>query len=187
MKYRNPFKVLLFSIITLGIYDLYWLESTRKALTKKTAIKVPSIWLLISPVIAFIAGMILIVVAAAQTIPSDNLLNDTYGTQVATTSPSGPAFVAGVILFYAGILAVFAISFYWFWRFSKAVSAYTKGEMSFPVAFLLLWVLHLIGVMFIQDQFNSHPDLAPASDSDMHSTAPHEHHPEDNPPAHHQA
>jgi hypothetical protein len=46
------------------------------------------------------------------------------------------------------------ITFYWFWKFSKAVGQYTNGKMGTGVTFLLLWLLHLIGVALVQDEFN---------------------------------
>jgi uncharacterized membrane protein YjgN (DUF898 family) len=39
MKKRNPLVVFLLSVITLGIYDIYWLVSTKKVLNAKTSHK----------------------------------------------------------------------------------------------------------------------------------------------------
>jgi hypothetical protein len=149
MKKRNPFAVLVLSIVTLGIYDLYWLASTRKELNKTTSIKVPSLWLLISPAILFIGALIAVAASAASERPKLSAYNGT------ATAPDTMSAIF-VLVYFLGIIVMMGISFFWFWRYSKAVHEYTKGEMSFPVAFLMLWILHLIGVVFIQDQFNNH-------------------------------
>jgi len=38
VKYRNPVLVILFSIITLGIYGIYWLVSTTNELRRLTSV-----------------------------------------------------------------------------------------------------------------------------------------------------
>lgn len=58
-------------------------------------------------------------------------------------------------LIFVGYLAFFAISIFWFFRFSQAVDEYTAGKMSTAVSFLTLWLIHLIGVALIQDAFNN--------------------------------
>ncbi|HUA13445.1 MAG TPA: DUF4234 domain-containing protein [Candidatus Sulfotelmatobacter sp.] len=50
MKNRNPFLVLLFSIITLGIYYIYYLVSTKNEM-KKLGAEIPTAWLLIVPIV----------------------------------------------------------------------------------------------------------------------------------------
>lgn len=49
VKHRNIFLVYLFSIITLGIYALYWTVSTKKEMNGLGA-KIPTAWLLIIPI-----------------------------------------------------------------------------------------------------------------------------------------
>ncbi|MBX4190534.1 DUF4234 domain-containing protein [Candidatus Saccharibacteria bacterium] len=147
MKHRNPFAVFVLSIVTLGIYDLYWLASTRKVLNKTTSVKVPSVWLLIAPSLLIFGAIFMVLFSSVQ---------NQAESGATAQPPDGAAAVVG-LLWFLGIVLVSGISFFWFWRYSKAVHEYTKGEMSFPVAFLLLWILHLIGVVFIQDQFNNHP------------------------------
>ena len=46
VKYRNPILVIVFSIITLGIYAIYWLVSTTNELRKMTS-SAPNPWLLL--------------------------------------------------------------------------------------------------------------------------------------------
>ena len=46
VKYRNPALVIVFSIITLGIYGIYWLVSTTNELRRITS-SAPNPWLLL--------------------------------------------------------------------------------------------------------------------------------------------
>lgn len=46
IKRRNPFLVLVFSFITLGVYAIYWLVSTTNEL-KRTTKSAPNPWLLL--------------------------------------------------------------------------------------------------------------------------------------------
>jgi len=39
VKYRNPVLVILFSIITLGIYGIYWLVSTTNELRRLASVR----------------------------------------------------------------------------------------------------------------------------------------------------
>ena len=45
VKYRNPALVIIFSIITLGIYTIYWLVSTTNELRRITS-SAPNPWFL---------------------------------------------------------------------------------------------------------------------------------------------
>ncbi len=49
VKHRNIFLVYLFSIITLGIYAIYWMVSTKNELNSLGA-EIPTGWLLIVPI-----------------------------------------------------------------------------------------------------------------------------------------
>ncbi|MCL4357892.1 hypothetical protein M1512_03295 [Patescibacteria group bacterium] len=62
--------------------------------------------------------------------------------------------VVGLMLIIVGFIAAVLATFWWFFRFAKAVNEYTYGKMSTAVAFLTLWLVHFIGVALIQDSFN---------------------------------
>ena len=49
VKHRNIVLVYLFSIITFGIYAIYWMVSTKKEINSLGA-KIPTAWLLIVPI-----------------------------------------------------------------------------------------------------------------------------------------
>jgi len=53
IKKRNPVLVLLFILLTLGIYGLYWIISTHSELKKNTK-SAPSLWMLFIPIVNLI-------------------------------------------------------------------------------------------------------------------------------------
>ena len=59
IKKRNPFLVLIFTIITAGIYGIYWLVSTTNELKGMTG-SAPNPWLLISLIIPPVGAIVMI-------------------------------------------------------------------------------------------------------------------------------
>ncbi len=59
IKRRNPFLVLIFCIITLGIYGIYWVVSTTKELRSSTS-SAPNPWLLLTLILPPV-GMIVMI------------------------------------------------------------------------------------------------------------------------------
>ncbi len=265
MKKRSPLSVVLLSIVTFGIYDLYWLVVTKKVLNEKTKQHTPTIWLLVVPYIILIAGYSMLFVGSiidaahssthskpgpaytaissgeqlnkrgerrppqylhvceaadgkryiSQGTPkclgADTFKND-YDSSVSGTVYSSPCktingelryvYVANsepcpagtqlvftnyvgdnnlllgsssststtadsntqlshsslywwsLGLIFVGYISTFVTSIFWFFQFSKAINEYTRGKMNTAVTFLILWLIHLIGVALIQDTFN---------------------------------
>lgn len=160
MKRRNPFMVLFLSIITLGIYDVYWLVKTKAVLNQKTKIHTPSILLIFVPiviVVALIIGVIIVYMHHSAVTPAIG-----YGAPAPSFSDKyGPLLILSLDLF--AFLVIVPTTFYWFFKFSKAINEYTNGELSTGVAFLLLWLLHFIGLIIVQDKFNDMLDAGYAS------------------------
>ena len=157
MKKRNPLSVFFLSIITLGIYDLYWLVQTKKVLNESTTHHTPSIWLLVAPVPLIILGYIgLLISIPASTTTTYGTTGISNATNTHTTHPT--ILIIALAVMIIGWIASFAISIIWFYKFSKAVNEYTQSKMSTAVAFLVLWLIHLIGVALIQDAFNDMQD-----------------------------
>ncbi len=95
MQHRNPIMVILLSIITLGIYCIYWLVTTKIQMNTKGA-QIPTAWLLIIPL----------------------------------------------------------VNIYWLWKFSEGVEFVTNKGMQTVIAFLLLWLLDILGAAIIQNELN---------------------------------
>lgn len=53
IKHREPWKVLLFSFLTLGIYAIYWQVATTKEL-KNNTVSAPNPWLLLLFLVPFV-------------------------------------------------------------------------------------------------------------------------------------
>ena len=80
-------------------------------------------------------------------------------------------------LYVIAIPLALIISFYWFFKYSKAVNEYTNGKSSTGLIFILLWVLHLIGVAIVQDAYNDildagGPNATPSSTGPTSPSAP---------------
>jgi len=58
----------------------------------------------------------------------------------------------------AWLLIVPIVNIYWIWKYCEGVETVTERQMSGPVAFLLLWLLGVIGVAILQIQFNKVPE-----------------------------
>lgn len=140
MKHRSIVAVVLFSIVTLGIYDLFWLASTKKELNVRTHEHVPTMWVLLSPLLLLVLPII-----AALAVQRGN-------------SSSNAGVTAGTLLVFLGVgivsIAFLVIPAVWLLKYSKAVNEYTNREISTAVAFILLWILRFIGLAVIQDKFN---------------------------------
>lgn len=138
MKKRNIFAVIIFSIITFGIYDLFWLASTKRVLNEKNKEHVPTLWLLFAPILMLVLVAILqYVVHLSSNGTSNSVVN-----------------IISILLGIAGVLGVIIVPFYWFFKYSKAVNEYTNGAMSTAVTFLLLYLLRFIGLALVQDKYN---------------------------------
>ncbi len=95
MKERNIVALLLLTVVTFGIYAIYWSVSTKIELNKRGA-TIPTAWLIIVPI----------------------------------------------------------VNIWWMWKYSEAVDSETNGALSTVIAFLLLFLLGVIGMMIIQHEFN---------------------------------
>lgn len=95
MRKRNPFVVLLLTLITFGIYGLVWEVKTKNDMNKLGA-DIPTAWLLIVPL----------------------------------------------------------VNLWWLWKYSEGVEKATSGQTSGVLAFVLLFLLGVIGMVILQFEFN---------------------------------
>jgi hypothetical protein len=102
MTNKSVVSVIVLTLITFGIYGLYWEVKTKGEMNKLGA-NIPTAWLLIVP---------------------------------------------------------FA-NFYWIWVYSQGVEKVTNNKLQAPVAFLLLWLVSIVGIAIIQNEFNSLPPTSP--------------------------
>jgi len=87
--------VLILSVVTIGIYGIYWMVVTKNEMKARGA-DIPTAWLIIVPL----------------------------------------------------------VNIWWQWKFSVGVEKVTNGGMTAPIAFILLWILGMIGGAIIQSELN---------------------------------
>lgn len=136
MKKRNIIFVSVMSLVTLGIYFLYWVYTTSKEMAAK-GIKVPSFLLIVLPVVAFTGSMIsLIVLALSAESNSD--------------ADTGLKFsVIFFVLAGTSILLFLISGIYWLVKYCEAVEKVTKGKLEAEVNILLFIVLVILSVTFV--------------------------------------
>lgn len=76
----------------------------------------------------------------------------------------------------AWLIIVPFVSIWWLWKYSEGVENVTKGKMSTIMAFILLFVLSIIGMAIIQNEFNKlaagPAQAGPAPDNSFGGPAP---------------
>jgi hypothetical protein len=134
------------SIITLGIYDVYWTFSTRNELVKK-GYYIPSPWLIYTPLLG------LIVVALLQLVAHFVLSTVQGGSSPAALN------IISVIIGVASVVGIIPMALYWAWKYCKAVESLTGGALSAGFNFAIWLILGLVGAWFVwpaivQNYFN---------------------------------
>jgi heme/copper-type cytochrome/quinol oxidase subunit 2 len=149
MRYRNIVFVIIMSIFTLGIYDIYWAFSTRSELVKKKQ-KVPSPWIVLLPLLGLVFVMLL-----------DLAVSFVKGGNSSEPSPgfAGNTEIAVVVVGMISVIGVIPVSIYWLWKYCKAVERVTNGELTTGFNFSISLLMSLCGVWvlwppIVQYQYN---------------------------------
>ncbi|MNL33863.1 hypothetical protein D3C87_1557970 [compost metagenome] len=58
----------------------------------------------------------------------------------------------------AWLIIIPIVNIYWLWKYSEGVEQVTNGKQSAALAFILLFLLGVIGYMVIQNEFNKLAD-----------------------------
>ena len=146
MTYRNPVKVILLSVFTLGLYILYWLFVTGKEMKQK-GINLPSIWVFALPFGASISLLFFVSVISL-------FLDSNSGTYNFVNLILFP------ILTMVLITLVIPLMIWWFWKYCGGIQIVTNGRLSQGTAFLIWLLLSLFGgavvwPMIVQNYYNS--------------------------------
>lgn len=147
MKRRSLGQMIVLTIVTLGIYQIFWLYNTKQEMNSLGQ-KVPPLTLLLAPYFATLA------VVAAQFFVHF-VLNTVQGG-------SGGSAIVNLISVIIGVLvaiAIIPISIYWLVKYCQAVEVVTNRELNFGTSFILWFVLILFGFSYIwpfivQNSFN---------------------------------
>lgn len=142
MRKRSIPVVLILGLVTLGIYPLYWLVSTRKELIRRGA-HIPSVVVLIAPYL-FMAALavlqLIVMILSAANSPND-------GTP---TSLGPPGFeTITIVLAVLAFFAVIPVSLFWVYRYCQGAQQITGGRLAVSFSYPLSIILTVFGVNFI--------------------------------------
>ncbi len=59
----------------------------------------------------------------------------------------------------AWLIIIPLVNIWWMWKYCEGVEQVTKGKTTQVIAFLLLFLLGMIGMAIIQDSFNKHAKI----------------------------
>lgn len=133
MKRRSLVTITILSIITLGLYGLYWVFVTRDELVKKGE-DVPSPWIFVGPLLALLGIAVLQIIAKF--------------TGLGDNAQAGINVLSALVGFFA-VIAVLPLSIYWVYKYSKAVDSVTKGKLDSDTCLAMALVLNVLGFGFI--------------------------------------
>ena len=146
MQKRSLVKVFLLTIITLGIYELYWLIMTRRDMIRLKAPVPPSILVPFVPLAFGIIAML-----SALTIYSNGRSDMPVALVILLGVFSACSFLAGIILWVN-----------WAWEYSRGVETVTDGHVTQRVAFWL-WIAAgffnagFVWFLLMQHEYNNSP------------------------------
>lgn len=136
MQHRSMVKMLLLTIITLGIYQIYWTYQTRQELVSQGQ-NVPRFIILMAPLLAILGMTLLLVINAfvfSQTDGGNGLVLF-----------NALSFLIGIVAFVAAI----PITFWWFYKYCKAAEQVTAGKLTFDLSYVLFIVTAFFGVTYV--------------------------------------
>jgi uncharacterized membrane-anchored protein len=136
VKYRHPVLVIIFWIITFGIYGIYWLVSTASELKRIKAKDAPEpMWILWMIVLA-LAGIALLI-GGIMSLLFFLILG-----------------ILLIILAFVSFIAGFVISIIFYWKHSVAVDYISKGEYNYILLFIFWIIFSPVSVILSQLALN---------------------------------
>jgi len=176
MKKRSIWKMFVLTILTLGMYRLYWFVKTRREMMNlNPTVKIMSPLFLFIPVILVVVAVGAFIFSSVRTVANQPSYCRTTAYQSGSSFDYGsrpvpppecrsgaPAW--GIGLIYASILVFYPLIVIWLWGYSKGVEVITGGHTSFAIALIiLLLVPDGIDILIIQDSFNKLVDVPPTA------------------------
>lgn len=157
--------VFVLSLLTLGIYRLFWFIDTANDMSKlNLKTKLRSVWWMLIPIltmiILFVAGFgFMIADSAARPDYCDSSSSTFRSLEVCTKTT--PIQIAGTVfmgLGYLALLTYLPIMLIFFWNYAKAVEEITHGKVSFGLCLVfILLIPDGIDILVLQDYFNKIP------------------------------
>lgn len=144
MQKRSLIKVFLLSVITCGIYQLYWLIMTRRDMIRLKAPVPPSILVPFVPLVFGVVSML-----SAFTVYSNGRSDIPAALVVLLGAFSACSFLAWI-----------ALSISWAWQYSRCVEYVTDRHLTQTVTFWL-WILAglfnagFLWFLLVQHEYNN--------------------------------
>lgn len=139
MQQRHLGKLFGLSVITLGLYQIYWLVLTRRELMARSSVAIPPVWGLFLPITVLVG--IFFISLGAKGMGFLDSGGDTFLHILSTFSFA--AFVAGLI-----------IPPMWIWRYGKAIEEVTGGETNRKYVFWMWLIAMSPWMIIVQHELN---------------------------------
>jgi hypothetical protein len=159
MKNRVIWKMLVLTIVTLGIYRLYWFVKTRREMMDNdSSIKILSPFVVVIPFVLVIASVVFLIFSTVQSIKDipeycENYTSSSYNRP--DECELGAESAISFFFVYASILLTFPFVLAWLWSYSKGVEKITNEKMGFAISLLILYLVpDGIDILLVQDAFN---------------------------------
>ncbi|MDQ3158587.1 MAG: DUF4234 domain-containing protein [bacterium] len=155
MKERSVVEVVVLSLVTFGIYQLYWMYITNNELRDQKQEVAPVKWFVI-PILVMIGilmlGAIFIGLGAAIGSDAGQILNGIgFGL-----------FIIDYILFFPVFFGIYGYWIYWLYKYCTALEKESHKKIEFVLTFLVgILVGGLIWVGITQHMINEHAVKSP--------------------------
>lgn len=120
LKERSVVEVVILSLVTLGIYQLYWMYETNNELRESKRDVAPIKWFLIP-----IAVLIGLVIMAAISLLIGGIIGESTVGQI-FIGFGAVLFFLMYVLFLPAYFAMYGYWVYWLYKFSKALEVESK-------------------------------------------------------------
>ncbi|HSX23492.1 MAG TPA: DUF4234 domain-containing protein [Candidatus Saccharimonadales bacterium] len=181
MKQRVIWKMFVLTILTLGIYRLYWFVKTRREMMNlNPKVKIMSPLFLFIPIVLIVLSIGVFMVSTIRTVANQPAYcrtqsigssSNVYPRPLPKECRGGPA-VWGILLIYASFFLFYPLVVIWLWGYSKGVEIISGGHTSFAIALVILILIpDGIDILVIQDGFNKLAEVPPAGNSSGSSTS----------------
>jgi hypothetical protein len=145
VKKRSVAYIIIISLITFGIYFIYWLFSTGRELRELTGEEQPKVkYLIIVVILSVVAGI--------------------FRSITTTQGLSGPGIGTVLTIAIGGIATIAAIVFsiIYYWQYSKAVNKVSNGEKSAGLLMAMFIIFWPVAMGMAQSELNKHVGATPA-------------------------
>lgn len=160
MQKRSLWKIILLTIITLGGYGIYWLNSIAKDAATESKREAPNLLLLLAPVIA--GAVVLVALLASVGSKLIDAIKEFAETEneAALEATIESELQNNAVLDIAPMLLIptLILAFVYIWKWSKLYADAHKKDTEITFGTTLLMMLALgfpVGMLYIQDHINS--------------------------------